>query len=77
MANDSFFLRSRLFREKVLSEQATWFNDDLAARDAARRQGLVVVRVRADNPNLGTGGEYCVGSTQALHGSSNWALCTK
>ena len=66
MANESFFLRSRLFREKALSEQATWFNDDLGARKAAHRQGLVVVRVKADNPNLGKGGEYCVGSTQDI-----------
>ncbi|MDM0025729.1 hypothetical protein [Variovorax saccharolyticus] len=64
MANESFYLRSRLLREAILSGPAQWFDNDLSARNAARRLGHVVVRAKADKPVEGRKGELCVVAPQ-------------
>ena len=64
MANESFYLRSRLFREAILSGRSQWFDSDLSARNAARRRGHVVVRAKADKPVGARKGEFCVVAPQ-------------
>ena len=60
MANESFYLRSRLLREAILSGPAQWFDNDLSARNAALRLGHVVVRAKPDKLVEGRKGEFCV-----------------
>lgn len=64
MANESFYLRSRLLRDAILSGPAQWFDNDLSARNVALRLGHVVVRAKADKPVQGRKGEFCVVASQ-------------